>query len=129
MELLGDPRSALEIGCGTGWAVAHLARQGVVATGVDLSPVMVKNVTERWGATGAEFVFSQPPAIPGAHGPQGMYKGGFAGCARYAYRYAYPPLTWERLLRAAGFEGAEVTVVDGPGAGWIGPLIGRATVA
>lgn len=30
---------------------------------------------------GGVFVFSQPPAIPGAYGPQGMYKGGFAGKA------------------------------------------------
>lgn len=28
---------------------------------------------------GGVFVFSLPPAIPGAYGPQGMYKGGFAG--------------------------------------------------
>ncbi|NEE48727.1 SAM-dependent methyltransferase, partial [Streptomyces sp. SID8455] len=30
-------------------------------------------------ALGGVFAFSQPPAIPGAYGPQGMYKGGFAG--------------------------------------------------
>lgn len=39
-ELLGDPASALELGCGTGRAVAYLVQQGVKATGMDLSPVM-----------------------------------------------------------------------------------------
>lgn len=122
-ELLGDPRRVLEIGCGTGRALAHLAERGIVAQGVDLSPVMVEKATTKWHCTGAEsvrsevleylsgheeaydavysifaagwftdpsrlfplvrrrlgpggvFVFSQPPAIPGAYGPQGMYKG------------------------------------------------------
>jgi SAM-dependent methyltransferase len=48
-ELLGNPESALEIGCGTGRMLAYLAKQGVKVTGVDLSPVMVKNTSERWG--------------------------------------------------------------------------------
>lgn len=34
---------------------------------------------------GGVFAFSQPPAIPGAYGPQGMYKGGFAGKAMFTY--------------------------------------------
>lgn len=54
-ELLGSPRRVLEIGCGTGRAVAHLAQQGIEAHGVDLSPVMVKQVSERWADTGATF--------------------------------------------------------------------------
>lgn len=33
--------------------------------------------------SGGTSVFSRPPAIPGAYGPQGMYKGGFAGRAMY----------------------------------------------
>lgn len=48
-ELLGEPNSVLEIGCGTGRALAYLAQQGVKATGIDLSPVMVEQTTERWG--------------------------------------------------------------------------------
>lgn len=36
-ELLGEPESALELGCGRGDAVAALASTGVEATGVDLS--------------------------------------------------------------------------------------------
>ncbi|MFK8911427.1 class I SAM-dependent methyltransferase [Streptomyces sp. YS-3] len=175
-ELLGEPASALEIGCGTGLALACLAQKGVTATGVDLSPVMVANITERWGSSGARFVcaevldhlssttetydaiysifgaawftdpakllplivkrlnpggvlaFSHPPAIPGAYGPQGMYKGGFAGRATYAYRYSYTPRKWEGLLRRAGFQEANVRVLDAPEHDHIGTLIARAVV-
>ncbi|MCC2279483.1 class I SAM-dependent methyltransferase [Streptomyces sp. ET3-23] len=173
-ELLGNPQSVLEIGCGTGRAVAYLAKRGIKATGVDLSPVMVEQVTERWGALGVEFVcaevldylssdaatydavysifgatwftaperlfplvagrlnpggvfaFAQPPAIPGAYGPQGMYKGGFAGPAMYTYRYSYEPAGWASYLSDAGFVDVEVQVLDAPKAGHIGTLIGRA---
>jgi SAM-dependent methyltransferase len=51
---------------------------------------------------GGVFVFCQPPAIPGAYGPQGMYKGGFAGKAMFTYRYSYKPAVWERHLLQAG---------------------------
>ncbi|MER5742929.1 class I SAM-dependent methyltransferase [Streptomyces sp. NPDC002225] len=170
-ELLGDPRSVLEIGCGTGRALAHLARQGVAARGVDLSPVMVEKAAARWTGNGAEFVcaevldhlnadpdtydavysvfgaawftdpgrlfplvrrrlnpggvfvFSQPPAIPGAYGPQGMYKGGFAGRALFTYRYSYRPTVWERLLTRAGFATAHARVLDAPQPGHIGTLL------
>jgi SAM-dependent methyltransferase len=173
-ELLGDPETVLEIGCGTGRALVHLAQSGVKATGVDLSPVMVKKTADRWGTTGAQFhcaevleylgttaktydavysifgaawfsdpsklfplvrqrlnpggvfVFSQPPAIPGAYGPQGMYKGGFAGKAMFTYRYSYRPAVWERLLTRAGFVTAAARVLDAPKPGHIGTLIVRA---
>ncbi|MFJ6515991.1 class I SAM-dependent methyltransferase [Streptomyces sp. NPDC091406] len=176
-ELLGDPESALEIGCGTGRALAYLAQRGVTATGVDLSPVMVANTTERWGPLGARIIcaevldhlrgstetydavysifgavwftdpakllpliagrlapggilaFSQPPAIPGAYGPQGMYKGGFAGKALFTYRYCYTPRKWKSLLLRAGFEKAEVRVLDAPEPGHIGTLIARAAMS
>jgi hypothetical protein len=72
------------------------------------------------------FVFSQPPAIPGAYGPQGMYKGGFAGKAMFTYRYSYKPAVWERHLLRAGFASAEASVVDAPTPGHIGTLIVRA---
>jgi len=52
-------------------------------------------------APGGRFVFSQPPAIPGAYGPQGMYKGGFAGKAQFTYRHSYKPAVWERFLARA----------------------------
>lgn len=176
-ELLGQPASVLEIGCGTGRALAHLAGQGVAARGVDLSPVMIKKTSDRWAETGAEFecgevldflredertydavysifgaawfadpgklfplikqrlnpggvfVFSQPPAIPGAYGPQGMYKGGFAGKAMFTYRYSYRPAVWERLLTRAGFDSARADVIEAPTAGHIGTLVVRARAA
>ncbi|MCQ4081918.1 class I SAM-dependent methyltransferase [Streptomyces sp. RB6PN25] len=175
-ELLGNPRTVLEIGCGTGRALAYLAGQGVTARGVDLSPVMVKKTTERWADTGAQFecaevlaylrsctdsydaiysifgaawftdpaklfplvrerlnpgavfAFSQPPAIPGAYGPQGMYKGGFAGRAMFTYRYSYTPRKWTSLLAKAGFTEIDASVLDAPEAGHIGTLLVTASV-
>jgi SAM-dependent methyltransferase len=172
-ELLGSPESALEIGCGTGRMLAYLAKQGAKTTGVDLSPVMVKNTSERWGPIGARFVcaevldylgnnaetydaiysifgaawfsdpkrlfplvyerlntggvfvFSQPPAIPGAYGPQGMYKGGFAGKAMFTYRYSYTPRKWSALLEKSGFTDIQASVLDAPTPGYIGALIVR----
>lgn len=170
-ELLGEPGAVLEIGCGTGRALGLLAGRGVKATGFDLSPVMVKKVTERWAGTGADFVcgevletlaayeatydavysifgavwftdparlfplvaarlrpggvfaFSQPPAIPGAYGPQGMYKGGFAGRAMFTYRYSYTPRRWARMLERAGFRDVDARVVEAPEPGHIGTLV------
>ncbi|WP_055524722.1 class I SAM-dependent methyltransferase [Streptomyces graminilatus] len=175
-ELLGEPETALEIGCGTGRALAFLAREGVKVRGLDMSPVMVAKTSERWGRLGAEFVcgevldflkhdartydavysifgaawfsdprklfplvrqrlhpggvfvFSQPPAIPGAYGPQGMYKGGFAGPATYTYRYSYTPATWRSHLLSAGFVEAVSHVHEAPEPGHIGTLIVRAVV-
>ncbi|WP_328404367.1 class I SAM-dependent methyltransferase [Streptomyces sp. NBC_00390] len=173
-ELLDDPSTVLEIGCGTGRAVAYLAQSGIKATGVDLSPVMVKKTAERWGPKGAAFVcaevlehlrdrtqtydaiysifgavwftdptklfplvierlnpggvlaFSHPPAIPGAYGPQGMYKGGFTGKAMYTYRYSYTPERWTQMLEKAGFRDVEASVLDAPEPGHIGTLLIRA---
>ncbi|CAL9560941.1 tRNA 5-carboxymethoxyuridine methyltransferase [Streptomyces sp. enrichment culture] len=176
-ELLGNPRSVLEIGCGTGRALAHLAQRGITARGIDLSPVMVEKATAQWASTGADIlcsevleylsqhedeydavysifgaawftdpsrlfplvhrrlrpggvlVFSQPPAIPGAYGPQGMYKGGFAGKAMFTYRYSYRPPVWERLLTRAGFATADARVIHAPYAGHIGTLLVRAVAS
>ncbi|MFE5735068.1 class I SAM-dependent methyltransferase [Streptomyces sp. NPDC056528] len=172
--LLGEPGTVLEIGSGTGRALAHLAGRGVKATGIDLSPIAVSKSSEKYGHLGVEFVcaeileyltqdprtygavysifgaawftdptrlfplvarrlnpggvfaFSQPPAIPGAYGPQGMYKGGFAGPAMYTYRYSHTPETWASLLAEAGLTNVSVTVLDAPKEGHIGTLIGRA---
>ncbi|NEC23304.1 class I SAM-dependent DNA methyltransferase [Streptomyces parvus] len=173
-ELLGVPASVLEIGCGTGRALAHLAERGIKTTGVDLSPVMVDKTRERWKETGVRlecaevlefladhhdsydaiysifgaawftdpaklfplvverlnpggvFAFSHPPAIPGAYGPQGMYKGGFAGPALFTYRYSYTPRRWQNLLHRSGFHQTEARILEAPKAGHIGTLIVRA---
>lgn len=79
-------------------------------------------------APGGVFVFSQPPAIPGAYGPQGMYKGGFAGRAMFTYRYSYRPAVWERFLTRSGFRTAEASVLDAPKEGHIGTLLVRAAL-
>ncbi|MET9260337.1 class I SAM-dependent methyltransferase [Amycolatopsis sp. NPDC004079] len=56
IELLGDPRSTLELGCGQGDAVAALAGGGVDATGVDLSAAQIEQACSRWGhVEGARF--------------------------------------------------------------------------
>ncbi|MGW0896156.1 class I SAM-dependent methyltransferase [Streptomyces goshikiensis] len=75
---------------------------------------------------GGVFAFSQPPAIPGAYGPQGMYKGGFAGPAMFTYRYSYTPETWADFLREAGFTDVRAEVLDAPEADHIGTLVVRA---
>ncbi|MGA4875333.1 class I SAM-dependent DNA methyltransferase [Streptomyces lydicamycinicus] len=173
-QMLGQPESVLEIGCGTGRALAFLAQHGIKARGVDMSPVMVAQTSERWGSLGIDFVcaevlaflrmdtqtydavysvfgaawfsdpvrlfplvrarlnpggvfaFSQPPAIPGTYGPQGMYKGGFAGKALFTYRYSYTPRKWKSLLHGAGFAEAEAQILDAPKPGHIGTLLVRA---
>ncbi|MEU7148517.1 class I SAM-dependent methyltransferase [Streptomyces sp. NPDC045456] len=75
---------------------------------------------------GGRFVFSQPPAIPGAYGPQGMYKGGFAGKETFLYRYAYTPDGWVNFLADAGFEEPHARVLEAPKADHIGTLIVQA---
>lgn len=54
-ELLGNPSSALELGCGRGVEVAALARDGVKAEGVDISPAQIAQACERWEGFGARF--------------------------------------------------------------------------
>lgn len=47
-ELLGTPRSALELGCGRGNAVAALALTGIDVTGVDISATQWHEAVRRW---------------------------------------------------------------------------------
>ncbi|WKU48332.1 class I SAM-dependent methyltransferase [Streptomyces sp. VNUA116] len=59
-ELLCQPEKTLELGCGCGDTVAYLARKGIDATGLDLSPVQVRTAEERWGdLTGARFLLRE----------------------------------------------------------------------
>jgi SAM-dependent methyltransferase len=78
---------------------------------------------------GGVFAFSQPPAIPGAYGPQGMYKGGFAGPAMFTYRYSYTPETWRDFLRKAAFVDVHARVLEAPKTDHIGTLLVTARAA
>ncbi|WP_436772078.1 class I SAM-dependent methyltransferase [Yinghuangia sp. YIM S09857] len=48
-EVLDQPGSALELGCGFGVHAAYLAMKGVQVTGVDLSPVQYERARRMWG--------------------------------------------------------------------------------
>ncbi|WP_175408529.1 trans-aconitate 2-methyltransferase [Streptomyces sp. TRM64462] len=48
-ELLGQPDSVLELGCGTGDALAYLTRKGIRGVGVDMSPRQIEYAQRRWG--------------------------------------------------------------------------------
>ncbi len=50
-ELLTLPAGgrALDLGCGKGGNIAHLAALGMQAVGVDVSPVQLRAAAERWG--------------------------------------------------------------------------------
>ncbi|MFI5620673.1 class I SAM-dependent methyltransferase [Streptomyces sp. NPDC051567] len=59
-ELLCQPDTALELGCGSGDEVAYLARKGIEATGLDLSPRQIQYAQERWsGVEGARFLLRE----------------------------------------------------------------------
>ncbi|MFE1770522.1 class I SAM-dependent methyltransferase [Streptomyces sp. NPDC059008] len=88
----------------------------------DLMPLIRKRL-----APGGRLVFSQPPAIPGCYGAQGMFKGGFAGEPMFLRRYDYTPEAWADMLRAAGFGQVEVVILDAPVAGNIGTLLVQAS--
>lgn len=78
-------------------------------------------------APGGKLVFSQPPAIPGCYGPQGMFKGGFAGEPMFLRRYDYTPETWADMLHAAGFGQVDAVILDAPVEGSIGTLLVEAS--
>ncbi|NEA39121.1 class I SAM-dependent methyltransferase [Streptomyces sp. SID11385] len=57
VELLGEPRTALELGAGEGREAAWLARSGVRVTGVDVSAVQVARARRWWAdVRGLDFV-------------------------------------------------------------------------
>lgn len=47
-EMLGQPRSALDLGPAEGREAAHLAKRGVEVTAVDFSPVQVERARDLW---------------------------------------------------------------------------------
>jgi SAM-dependent methyltransferase len=46
----------MELGCGAGRNIAHLATEGAIATGVDRSAGQIRRATGHFGHTGARFV-------------------------------------------------------------------------
>ena len=66
------PRS-IDLGCGTGANVVHLARQGFEAWGVDFSEVAIRKAERRATASGVEAHFIvgdlTEESIPGIEGP------------------------------------------------------------
>jgi SAM-dependent methyltransferase len=56
-ELLDQPNTVLELGCGHGADLAYLTRKGIRGVGVDLSHRQIDIARERWGARpGTRFV-------------------------------------------------------------------------
>jgi SAM-dependent methyltransferase len=68
----GRYRRALDLGCGTGANVIHLAQNGFDSYGVDFSPVAIRKARQRAesAAVGATFVEGDltQPSIPGLDG-------------------------------------------------------------
>jgi SAM-dependent methyltransferase len=73
-ELLGAARGAcvVDVGCGTGRAVAELAERGVDAVGVDLDPRMVAVARERW--PGCRFELAAADDLPLPDGAAAGYR-------------------------------------------------------
>ncbi|MFF0468417.1 methyltransferase domain-containing protein [Micromonospora zamorensis] len=73
-ELLGDltGRTVVDVGCGSGRAVADLAERGAHAVGVDLDPEMIAVARERWPA--GEFHVSDATALPLDTGSASYYR-------------------------------------------------------
>ncbi|MFF5706576.1 class I SAM-dependent methyltransferase [Streptomyces sp. NPDC012794] len=63
-EILGSPRTALDLGPAEGENAAFLARSGIEVTAVDFSPVQVDRARQFWSdTTGLEFVHAEASAF------------------------------------------------------------------
>ncbi|MEU8179239.1 methyltransferase domain-containing protein [Micromonospora sp. NPDC049044] len=73
-EVLGDltGRTVVDVGCGSGRAVAELAERGAHAVGVDLDPEMIAVARERWPA--GEFHVGDATALPLETGSATYYR-------------------------------------------------------
>ena len=54
-HLVGDGMKALDLGCGTGYGVALLAKAGATVDGADSSPAAIAHATEHFGGPGVRF--------------------------------------------------------------------------
>jgi SAM-dependent methyltransferase len=57
----GDP--VLELGCGTGRVLLHLARRGHAVTGIDNSPEMLARLEAKLGAASAQHIAAAPTLV------------------------------------------------------------------
>ncbi len=60
-EEYGDP--VLELGCGTGRVLLHLARRGHAVTGIDNSPEMLARLEAKLGAASAQHIATAPTLV------------------------------------------------------------------
>lgn len=60
-EEYGDP--ILELGCGTGRVLLHLARRGHTVTGIDNSPEMLARLGAKLSATSAQHITTAPSLV------------------------------------------------------------------
>ncbi len=60
-EEYGDP--ILELGCGTGRVLLHLARRGHAVTGIDNSPEMLARLEAKLGMTSAQHIATAPSLV------------------------------------------------------------------
>ncbi|MDA0632139.1 class I SAM-dependent methyltransferase [Nonomuraea sp. MCN248] len=114
-ELLGDPATALELGSCRGHAVAALATKGIVATGVDLSPVQVERALSAWGhLPDAHFVQADVldylADLPGAQW-DAIYS--IFGAVWFTDPERLLPLVFERLAQGGKLVFSQASAVPG----------------
>ncbi|MFB6518713.1 class I SAM-dependent methyltransferase [Streptomyces sp. NPDC056401] len=56
LDIVGTPKSVLELGCGDAKELVHFARQGIPVTGIDLAPAHLEKARERCEGMDACFV-------------------------------------------------------------------------
>ncbi|MGW3426095.1 class I SAM-dependent methyltransferase [Streptomyces phaeochromogenes] len=61
-ELLGEPHTVLDLGCGGGRNTAHVAVGGARTVGLDQSPALIAQARERWGEVPG-LIFVQQEAV------------------------------------------------------------------
>ncbi|MGK5533661.1 class I SAM-dependent methyltransferase [Streptomyces sp. URMC 129] len=70
-DVLGSPETVLELGCGSGRNIAHLARLGAKAVGLDVASSRIDRARERFGdIPGLDLVCDEATAYLGAGGQQ-----------------------------------------------------------
>ncbi|MDT0302797.1 class I SAM-dependent methyltransferase [Streptomonospora wellingtoniae] len=113
-ELLGEPATTLELGCGRGDAVAALATTGVDATGVDLSAEHVRAAHEWWGdLPNARFVHAD--VVDYLSTTRGRWEAAYSiwGAVWFTDPDVLLPLVRERLVPGGRLTFAQAPAVPG----------------